>query len=135
MYAGPQARPRAIPAITAGVALGGLSALYFVNPNTTHVPLCPLHAMTGLWCPICGATRATYALLHGDLLTALHDNALYVLVLALLLVLAVARLRLGAGASSGRLLPRPAFWALVGLGLIFGVVRNLSVGSWLAPPV
>jgi hypothetical protein len=124
------ARGRA-PAISAGVALAGAAGLYFVNPNTTHVPLCPLHAMTGLWCPLCGATRATYALLHGQFGTALHDNALYVLGLPLLALLwwrwwHPEPGRRGAG--------RGLSWAVVAIALVFGVVRNLPVGSWLAPP-
>ena len=56
---------------SAGCVLVAAVGLYLVNPNTSHVPLCPLHALTGFWCPLCGATRACYALLHGRLGTAL----------------------------------------------------------------
>ncbi|MDQ2838690.1 MAG: DUF2752 domain-containing protein [Actinomycetota bacterium] len=129
-----RSRYREAPVITGALAALGAAGLYLVNPNTTHVPLCPLHAMTGLWCPLCGATRATYALLHGDLATALHDNALYVLLLPLLAVLWWRWARLPAGAVNGRLLPRPVFWALLAVALVFGVLRNLPAGSWLAPP-
>jgi len=44
----------------AGGALGGL--LLFAN-----VPLCPFALVTGLPCPGCGMTRATRALLRGNL--------------------------------------------------------------------
>lgn len=122
--------------VLAGVALMALPVLYNVNPNTTHLPLCPLHAATGWNCPLCGATRATYALLHGEVATALHDNALYVLGLPFLLVLwwrwfAAER----SGAPRERLMPRALSVAVVVLAVGFGVVRNLPAGAWLSPPV
>lgn len=125
---------RSAPVRLTAVALLAVPGLYLVNPNTTHVPLCPLRAMTGLWCPLCGATRAGYALLHGEFQTALHDNALFVLALPLLVVAWWRWLRAGSQPAAGRLLPRPALWALLALGLVFGVLRNLPAGSWLAPP-
>ncbi|MEO9236781.1 MAG: DUF2752 domain-containing protein [Jatrophihabitantaceae bacterium] len=105
--------------------------LYLFNPNTSRIPLCPLHAMTGLWCPLCGVTRASHALLHGQLGTALQDNLLFVLALPLL---ALAWWRWTSPAGASRLLPRPVLASLLLLGVIFGVLRNLPVGSWLAPP-
>jgi hypothetical protein len=127
---------RTAPALTAGAVLLALPGLYLVNPNTTHVPLCPLHAATGLWCPLCGATRATHALLHGDLGTALHDNLLFVAILPLLLLAwwRWAGQDRTPGAQRNRLLPRPVFFAVLALAIVFGVLRNLPVGSWLAPP-
>ena len=37
---------------------------------------CPIHALTGFYCPGCGSTRAVKAVLNGDLPLAFHDNAL-----------------------------------------------------------
>jgi hypothetical protein len=127
---------RTAPALTAGAFLLALPGLYLIDPNTTHVPLCPLRAATGLWCPLCGATRATHALLHGDLGTALHDNLLFVAVLPLLLL---AWWRWAGrdptpGADRAPLLPRPVFLTVLTLAIVFGVLRNLPAGSWLAPP-
>ena len=116
-----------MPLGAVGVAV---PVLYLVDPNSTHVPLCPLHAMTGLWCPLCGATRASHALLHGDLTTALHDNALYVLGLPLL-VLWWWQLT---GTSEHVRIARPVFWTAAVLAAVFTVARNLGVGSLLAPP-
>ena len=28
-----------------------------IRPDRNHVPLCPLHALTGIWCPFCGGLR------------------------------------------------------------------------------
>lgn len=48
-------------------------------------PQCLLYNATGIYCAGCGATRAAHALLHGRILEALHDNALFVTALPLLL--------------------------------------------------
>lgn len=118
----------------AGVALGGMAVVYAVNPNTTHIPLCPLHAMTGLNCPLCGASRATYALLHGDLVTALHDNALYLVSIPFLLVLWLRWWeQTRAGAASRPVVSRRGLVVVVAVSAVFMVVRNLPFGAWLSP--
>ena len=68
-----------------GMIIGGVMAagacvtLFFFNPSKYHIyPVCAFHELTGLNCPGCGATRALYALLHGDFLTAMRDNALFI---------------------------------------------------------
>ena len=50
-------------------------------------PRCVFHEVTGYYCAGCGATRALYALLHGRVLDALHDNVLFVLLLPVALTL------------------------------------------------
>jgi Protein of unknown function (DUF2752) len=127
-------RLRAAPVLSAGVALVAATALWFIDPNTRRIPLCPLHAVTGLWCPFCGCTRAAHALVHADPATALHDNVLFVAALPLLAVLWWRWCR-SPGRPVSRLLPRPITWSGVLLVLAFGVVRNLPMGRWLAPPI
>jgi hypothetical protein len=121
---------RAAPARTAGAALGAATVLWFVDPSTRRIPLCPLHAMTGLWCPFCGCTRAVHALVHADPGTAMRDNALFVTALPLLVLL---WWRWWQQPSVARPLPRPLIWVATVLVLAFGVLRNLPQGRWLAP--
>src|SRR5688500_17879942 len=66
--------------VAAYAALGGLSALVLVRDPLKHTvfPPCPLHATTGLFCPGCGATRASSLLLRGQPIEALHYNLLWV---------------------------------------------------------
>ena len=40
---------------------------------------CPFHAATGLYCPGCGMTRATLALVSGNVQLAVHQNILLVI--------------------------------------------------------
>jgi hypothetical protein len=86
---GPWLSTRAQIALAA-CACGGASAfLYAVDPNRHAVyPQCLLYNTTGVYCAGCGATRAIHALLHGRVIEALHDNALFVAALPLLLYVA-----------------------------------------------
>ena len=42
---------------------------------------CPIHALTGYYCPGCGGTRALSALGRGDVAAAVHQNALVFVVI------------------------------------------------------
>jgi len=142
MSASPPILPRISPLNTwfAGVlfavtGLGAGAVIYFFNPSTNgFYPICQFHRITGLNCPGCGATRACHALLHGDLITALRDNALFILgsVAGLLRVswLYFERWR---GRSVRALVPGNWGWALLFIALVFSVLRNLPAFSFLSP--
>ena len=74
-------------------------------------------------------------LLHGDLAAAAGSN---VLLLAALPALAYAWFawagpRLGLRAPPRPRVPAGAWWSLLGVLLLFGLLRNLAAFSWLAP--
>lgn len=103
------------------VALGVVS---LVDPSERALtPPCPLRALTGLDCPLCGATRATHALVRGQLATALDFNALYVV--AVPLVGVVGLVWLVRGRLPAILRRASAAWVLLSVGVAFAVVRNL----------
>ncbi len=66
-------------ALGLAAGLGVLALQPAPVPGTWWAPPCLVHDITGLYCPGCGATRATHALMHGDVLGALRMNALLVL--------------------------------------------------------
>jgi len=77
---------RAQIALTACACGGATAFLFAVDPSHHAVyPQCLLYNATGIYCAGCGATRALYALLHGRVIAALHDNALFVAALPVLL--------------------------------------------------
>ena len=65
------------------VAAGGLLGAAAAWPLLpVHPPFaCPLRAITGLPCPLCGMTRACVAAVHGPLATSLAFNPAGVLVI------------------------------------------------------
>jgi hypothetical protein len=109
--------------------LAGISAWVLLrNPlENTVFPPCPMHAVTGLWCPGCGATRASYLLLHGDVASALHFNAMWVVLAPLALYQSVAFAGEAFGVRWLRRIPlsQPVIVALLAALIGFGIVRNL----------
>jgi hypothetical protein len=100
-----------------------------------HYPVCPFHALTGLWCPGCGSLRAMHALAHGDLTTAAHRNVLLVTALPLLAYGWLRWLRNSIRRHIPAGVPSPVFSSLLSIGVVFGfgVLRNLPWFGFLAP--
>jgi len=122
-------------AVFAFAAIAAGAVLFFFDPTKNNFyPVCQFHLLTGLYCPGCGATRAAYQLLHGNLLVALHDNALFVLALAALGIRGVWFLKQRFSHRTVRYFTPPvALWVLLGVALVFAVLRNLPAFSFLAP--
>jgi hypothetical protein len=126
------------PLLTAGIVGGLTLALHVRDPHTSGSwGLCPWFALTGHYCPGCGALRAVNDLGNGDILGAASSNLLFV---AMVPLLVYWWLRWAQRAWSGA--PKPAssgqhsgVWIAVAtvVVIVFGVLRNLSAGSWLAP--
>ena len=88
---------------------------------------CPIHSLTGVFCPGCGSTRAARALLRGDLELALHNNALFLLSPVLVLTgVLISRY------SKNRMWLYLFIATLFVLVVTFTVLRN-QAGSVLAP--
>ncbi|MET8632153.1 DUF2752 domain-containing protein [Streptomyces sp. NPDC004096] len=125
-------------AVPAGVLAGVVAAFAYVgtvDPNAPgHYPVCPLLHYTGLYCPGCGGLRSAHAFVHGDFLTAFHDNALAAVGYPLFAVVWVVWMLRAARGRPVRIELQPVhLWILVPLLLIFTVVRNLPFGGWLHP--
>lgn len=121
---------------------GGLIVLRALTlpRNSPGLPdLCPLHRTTGLWCPLCGGTRATRELMHGDLGAAMGYNP-FALVLEAVVIVLVARWLLASARGLRRPLVTGGEGILLGAALVvFAFVRNLPgmwvyLGPLLGPP-
>jgi len=110
------------------------------DPSTSGVfPPCPVHYLTGWYCPGCGSLRALHQLLHGNLRAAWAMNPLTVLLLPFLTYglasYALDEIRGSGMRSSVPARPRlpqlflPAVWirALCAAIILFGIARNLPI--------
>lgn len=121
------------------VASGLAAATVALHVRDPHVQgswgLCPL-AMAGVSCPGCGGLRAVNDLTHLRLGDAVSSNLLLVasipLVLLALGLWTRGRWRGRPWQLSDRAL-RAVSVAVVGLLVVFAVVRNTPAGAWLAP--
>jgi len=122
---------------------GATASIYAIDPSRHAIyPQCLLYQTTGIYCAGCGATRAMYALLHGRVLVALHDNALFITSLPLILFLAGSHAWTAwqnnawprVIVEERSLLRRGLVLLLLALG--FMVLRNLpgQPFEWLRPP-
>jgi hypothetical protein len=111
------------------------AVLFFFDPAKNHFyPVCQFHLLTGLYCPGCGATRAAYQLLHGNVLAALHDNALFTVSLAALAVRGAWFLKQRTNHRPAHFfIPPYALWIFLVVAVVFAVLRNLPEFSFLAP--
>lgn len=96
------------------------------SPHAKWLPKCMFHQATGLYCPGCGATRALSALLHGDLKSSLHNNALLI-PLSVTIIILLAKPQIS--------LKRPVAIAIVAVVLGFVILRNIPFEpfTYLAP--
>ena len=125
--------------VACGCALVGAAAyVAIIDPTSrgAHLPVCPFHELTGLWCPGCGLTRATHALLRGNVGAALGYNLLFPFFLGAIIVGWLAWVRSALGRAPigwvTRISPRSGI-VIAGVLAVFGVLRNLTPFAALAP--
>jgi hypothetical protein len=122
-------------AALAGMTLAAAAALFVFDPAVTAwFPSCPLFALTGWLCPLCGSLRALHALLHGNVEAAVQFNALTTAgVAAGLIAVAHDVVRPGREALTARLVALGFSPPALALATTFGVLRNLHLPRWFVP--
>ena len=102
--------------------------LFVVNPETTAYLPCLFKKMTGLQCPGCGAARASYHLLHGNILSAIDYNILLVFFIPFLVLEGMYRLRMYSDASRLNVV-RTALtsYRVLFVVVVFWIIRNIPL--------
>lgn len=111
------------------ILLAGTVFLYYHNPKEGLRLACPVHFLTGYYCPGCGAGRACYMLLHGQLYQAFRYNPLLIIMLPWLIiyyaVCGIQWLIYGKERIS-IYIPERIPIVILAIFLIYGVIRNIE---------
>jgi hypothetical protein len=121
-------RERLTASAVVALAAGGLSVVYLLDPGTSDLyPPCPFLALTGFYCPGCGTLRALHQLSLGHPVAALDLNPLMVLLLPFVAYFLASHAVLAlTGRPLKKIFVRPELiWALLGLVLVYWLLRNL----------
>jgi len=112
-------------AVIVAAAAGSVMLYFFAPAEYPFYPKCLFHLATGLSCPGCGSLRAAHSLLHGDFAAAFRFNPLpFVLFPITGLAWIIYR------PASLTSIPPKWVWALLGVIIGFGVLRNLPVAPF-----
>lgn len=117
-----------------GMILFGLF-LYFHFQFGFSIP-CPFHKITGFYCPGCGITRCVLSLLQRDFYVAFRYNPLVFILLPFILFYFGYQLYLYITNQKDQIIhriPRWVWYLLIGIVLLFGILRNIPAFSFLAP--
>lgn len=126
----------AISAAAAIFAAAALLYLYFTGEGEGSGIPCVFYQVTGFYCSGCGASRALRSVLHLDFYQALRYNAIFTFALPMMAAyfgaLFVSYIRFGEDKISGKI-PMRIIWAFIAAALIYGILRNIPIFSFLAP--
>lgn len=112
----------------------GLGYAFFSSVFHWGIP-CPIHAVTGLYCPGCGVSRMCLALLRLDVAEALRWNigVMAALPFAAVVFLCQAVRYVRTGNAKLQKWQDVMLLIIIGWLLVFTVLRNLPWFSFLAP--
>ncbi|MCR8579137.1 DUF2752 domain-containing protein [Streptomyces sp. Isolate_219] len=128
---GASVRNRTLRRASVTLGVGAAAAVYLWHtdphqPGQLLIP-CPFKWATGLLCPLCGGTRMAYDLMHGEVVTAFHDNAVLLTLGGPAVAYAVGR-RLVAGLRGRVYRPRLSGRGnavVLGIAAVWMLARNL----------
>lgn len=92
-----------------------------------YSPPCAIYTLTGIYCPGCGGTRATEALLHGHVLHSLwyHPLVLYTAVMFVGFMGTQTLARLHVGRIKGWKFHNWYLWVALGIIIVNWIMKNI----------
>jgi hypothetical protein len=118
-------------------ALAVVALKTFDPAKSSLFPPCPLHALTGWYCPGCGSLRAMHQLLNGHLQAAFAMNPFAVIALPFLIYGLASQIsfQLHGRRLPSFFIPGEWIWTLAAAIVVFGIARNIPIAPFnlLAP--
>ncbi|NMA91192.1 MAG: DUF2752 domain-containing protein [Amphibacillus sp.] len=112
-----------------GLFLVGSGVFYLkvLSPTLGISIPCIFRKITGFYCPGCGMTRASLALLDGDIYQSFRYNMLIYILIPLLVLFYIL------DKKGNKKYSQIIMTSMLILTFLFGILRNLDGFSWLAP--
>lgn len=105
---------------------------YYFFHKYTHLALeCPIHYLTGYYCPGCGVTRMLFSILKLDFYQAFRFNPLVFILLVFYIIYFVIRYVF----KKNIYVPDKVLYGVIVILLIYGVLRNTPMFSYLEPTI
>lgn len=109
---------------------------YFLNQNFGFAIQCPFYALTGLYCPGCGITRCLFALLKLNFKEAFYFNQLVFILLPFFGLYICYKAYVALFQKENKVkkyMPNYVLYVLLGITILFGILRNLPGFEILRP--
>ena len=98
----------------------------FVANHKEYLSPCLTYTLFGINCPGCGATRASIALLNGDIVTSLRQNCMVVIGILVCVWLYIEFLfKVYEKPLSFTIVKQSYIWVLVSFLLVYTILRNI----------
>lgn len=103
--------------------------LYYHSPKENEWLICIVYKLTGYYCPGCGAGRASYSILHGELYQAFRYNPLMIILLpwmGLYLGICAVQWLVKGYESLSQHIPIWITYIIMAIVILYGILRNLD---------
>lgn len=96
---------------------------------------CPIHKLTGLYCPGCGISRMFVSLFTLDFYQAFRYNPLIFIYLVFVIIYIIFRLLFKLFNREPVKIGNKFLYIIIAITIIFGILRNIELFDWLAPTI
>ena len=130
MYPNVKIKHRINSVIILAISTAAIILLYNLNPSaSSFFPPCPIHKITGLYCPGCGSLRALHQLFNGNILRAFRFNPLMIVALPFISYSFLSYILDGIIGKRlhGIFIPAFYIWLILAIILLFGILRNIRI--------
>lgn len=113
-----------------------LFGYYFLNSVYNFKIPCIFYKITNYYCPGCGITRCLFAIIEGNFYDAFSYNRLVFILLPFIMVYIIYKTYLYVFNKRDKYIsriPNIVWILLIIITLLFGILRNIEVFSYLAP--